>query len=184
MAKPYSEDLRRRVVAAALQGGVSGTKAAARFGVAISTANGWIKRYRATGSVAPGQISGHKPAALSGAHRDWLLERCTRGDFTLRGLVAELVAKRGLQVDYVSVWRFVHAHGLTHKERPSRPASATAPTYPGAGRNGYATRGGSIPSAWSSSMKPGPRRTWRRSGAGRLRDSACPAGCLMVTGTP
>lgn len=128
MAKPYSEDLRQRVVAASLQGGLSGTKAAARFGVAISTANAWIKRFRATGSVAPGQIGGHKPATLSGAHRDWLLERCARGDFTLRGLVAELAAERGLRVDYVSVWRFVHAHGLTHKKRPSRPASATAPT--------------------------------------------------------
>ena len=128
MAKPYSEDLRTRVVAAVLQGGLSGNKAAAQFGVAVSTANAWVKRFRATGSVAPGQIGGHKPATLSGAHRDWLLARCRTGEFTLRKLVAELATERGLRVDYVSVWRFVHAEGLTHKKRPSRRASATAPT--------------------------------------------------------
>ena len=37
-------------------------------------------------------------------------------DFTLRGLVAEL-AERGMQVDYRTVWEFVHAEGLTHKKR-------------------------------------------------------------------
>ena len=49
-----------------------------------------------TGSVAPGQIGGYRPKKLVGEHRDWLLQRCRDGDFTLRGLVAEL-ADRGLQ---------------------------------------------------------------------------------------
>ena len=73
-----------------------------------------------TGSLEPGQIGGHKPATLRGPHRDWLLARCKGGDFTLRGLVAELPAERALKVGYVSVWRFVHAEGLTHKK--TRPA--------------------------------------------------------------
>lgn len=128
MARPLSRDLRERVVRAVLDGGLSRNKAAARFGVAVSTANLWVKLFQATGMVQHGQIGGHKPAALSGAHRDWLLARCKGGDFTLRGLVAELVAERGLKVDYVSVWRFVHAHGLTHKKRPSRPANRAART--------------------------------------------------------
>jgi transposase len=38
------------------------------------------------------------------------------GDFTLRGLVAEL-GERGLMVDYRSVWEFVHAEKLSHKKR-------------------------------------------------------------------
>jgi putative transposase len=128
MPKPLSLDLRGRVVAAVVQGGLSGNQAAARFGVAVSTANAWAKRFRQTGSVAPGKVGGHKPAVLSGAHRDWLLARCGGGDFTLRGLVAELAAERGVAVDYVSMWRFVHAEGLTHKKRPWRPASSAAPT--------------------------------------------------------
>ena len=52
----------------------------------------------------------------TGPWRDWLLSRCREEDFTLRGLVAEL-GERGLQVDYRTVWEFVHAEGLTHKKR-------------------------------------------------------------------
>jgi putative transposase len=52
---------------------------------------------------------------LAGDLRDWLLERSKR-DFTLRGLVAEL-AERGVKVDYVQVWRFAHAEGLSFKKK-------------------------------------------------------------------
>jgi transposase len=55
------------------------------------------------------------PNILSGGHRDWLLARAAT-DFTLRGLVAEL-ADRGVKVDYVQVWRFVHAEGLSFKKK-------------------------------------------------------------------
>ena len=92
--KPYSMDLRERVVAAVDKGGLSCHKAAAQFGVGVNTAILWVRRFRATGSFAPGQMGGHKPKALSGKHRDWLLERAKVRDFTLRGLVAEL-AERG-----------------------------------------------------------------------------------------
>lgn len=116
MSKPYSVDLRERVVRAVEEEGLSRRQAAARFGVSYSAAIEWVKRYRRTGSLEPGQIGGHKPKKIAGAWRDWLLERCRKTDFTLRGLVAEL-AERGLQVDYRSVWEFVHAEKLTHKKR-------------------------------------------------------------------
>ena len=128
MARPLSQDLRERVVRAVLDGGLSRNQAAAQFKVAVSTANLWVRRFQATGSLGPGQIGGHKPATLSGAHRDWLLARCGSGDFTLRGLVAELAAARELKVDYVSVWRFVRAEGLTHKKRRPGPASRSVRT--------------------------------------------------------
>jgi transposase len=67
MGKPYSLDLRKRVVAA-IEGGMSRNQAAKQFGVAISTAINWMKRVDETGSVAPGQIGGHKPKAISGEH--------------------------------------------------------------------------------------------------------------------
>ena len=111
MGKPYSMDLRERVVAAVDPGGLSCHRAAAQFGVGVNTAILWVRRFRETGSVAPGQMGGHKPKKISGKHRDWLLERTKARDFTLRGLVAEL-AERGLKVDYRSVWEFVHAENL------------------------------------------------------------------------
>jgi len=103
MGKPYSMDLRERVVAAVETGGMSCHQAAAQFGVGVSTAIIWVRRLRETGSIAPGQMGGHKPKAISGEHRAWLLERTKAKDFTLRGLVAEL-AERGLKVDYRAVW--------------------------------------------------------------------------------
>ena len=119
MPKPYSIDLRERVVAAVETGGLSRREAASRFGVGVSTAITWVRRFRETGSVAPGQMGGHKPKAIRGAYRDWLIERCRRKDFTLRGLVAEF-AERGLKVDYRSVWEFVHAEKLSYKKNRSR----------------------------------------------------------------
>jgi len=75
MAKPYSMDLRERVVAAVLEDGMSCHASARRFGVAASSAIKWVQRVRETGSAAPGQMGGHKPNIPSGPNRDWLLER-------------------------------------------------------------------------------------------------------------
>jgi transposase len=115
MGKPYSIDLRERVVEAVKTGDLSCHQAAKQFGVGVNTAITWMRRLRETGSVAPGKMGGHKPKAISGAHRDWLLQRVKNGDFTLRGLVAEL-AEHGLEVDYRSVWEFVHAEKLSFKK--------------------------------------------------------------------
>jgi len=130
MGKPYSIDLRERLVAAVVSGGLSCNQAAKQFGVGISTAIGWVRRLRESGSVAPGKMGGHKPKAISGPHRDWVLQRIKDGNFTLRGLVAEL-AERGLKVDYRSVWEFVHAEKLSFKKnrggwrtRPPRRGAA------------------------------------------------------------
>ena len=116
MGKPYSGDLRERVVAAIKTGGLSCNRAAKQFGIAASTAINWMRRLRNTGSVAPGKIGGYRPKSISGEHRTWLLERIDEGDFTLRGLVGEL-AERGLQVDYRTVWNFVHAEKLSFKKK-------------------------------------------------------------------
>src|ERR1700730_17741016 len=98
MGKPYSVDLRRRVVAA-IEAGMSRNQAARQFGVAISTAIGWMQRVEQTGR----EVGGHKPKAIAGELAIWLSQRIGVGDFTLRGLVGEL-GERGLKVDYRSVW--------------------------------------------------------------------------------
>jgi transposase len=129
MGKPYSLDLRERVVAAVETGGMSCHRAAAQFGVGVSTAINWVRRLRKTGSVAPGKMGGHKPKSIAGEDRAWLLERTKEKDFTLRRLVAEL-AERGLKVDYRTVWSFVHAEKLSFKKKRggwrTRPARRRA----------------------------------------------------------
>ena len=135
MGRPYSMDLRDRVVEAVEKKGLSRRKAAERFGVSISTAIKWLARVEATGSVAPDRMGGRKPKLISGKHRDWLLERCRSGSFTLRGLVREL-ADRGLKVDYRSVWNFVHAEKLSYKKRRWSPAKEPARTLSVIGNDG------------------------------------------------
>ena len=132
MGKPYSLDLRTRVVAA-IEGGMSRNQAAKQFGVAISTAITWMRRVKETGSVSPGKMGGHKPKAISGEHAVWLAQRIRNGDFVLRGLVGEL-GERGLKVDYRSVWEFVHAEKPSFKKKrggwragSSRGRAATSP---------------------------------------------------------
>ena len=115
MGKPYSVDLRERAVRAVERGGQSCHAAAEQFGVGVSSVIRWVQRLRRTGSLEPGRMGGHKPKAIGGGHGEWLRERLKGGDFTLRGLVAEL-AERGLKVDYRSVWEFVHAEKLSFKK--------------------------------------------------------------------
>ncbi len=125
MAKPYSFDLRERVVAAVEKGGMSRRQAAAHFAVGISTVINWVRRFRETGSVAPGQMGGHKPKAIRDEHEAWLRERIRERDFTLRGLVGELAA-RGLKVDYRAVWNFVHAEKLSFKKNRARQRTGSS----------------------------------------------------------
>ena len=114
MGRPYSIDLRERVVAA-VTGGMSCNRAAKQFGVGISTAINWVQRFHETGSVKPDRIGGYRPKKIAGRHREWLMQRCGK-DFTVRGLVAEL-AERGLKVDYRTMWEFLHAEKLSYKKR-------------------------------------------------------------------
>jgi putative transposase len=79
MGKPYSIDLRERAVAAVEEEGLSRHEAAWRFSVAVSTVVNWVRRYRETGSVAPGQMGGHKPKAIQGEHEAWLRHRLGSG---------------------------------------------------------------------------------------------------------
>jgi len=90
MGKPYSTDLRERVVASVLEGGLSRNKAPAQFSMAVSTVVDWVKRYQETGSLEPGQMGGHKPKSIRDEHEAFLTERVRKGGFTLRGLCENL----------------------------------------------------------------------------------------------
>src|SRR5258705_10600619 len=59
MGKPYSDDLRERVVAA-IEAGHTREEVAKRYNMALSTVGGFIKRKRETGSVSPDKVGGAK----------------------------------------------------------------------------------------------------------------------------
>lgn len=119
MTRPLSNDLRERVVAA-VAGGASCRSVAARFGVAVSSVVKWSQRFRATGSVAPGKMGGHRKPVLD-PHRDFILERIGQTPhLTLHGLKDELAA-RGVRVSHNAVWLFLRREGLRFKKNPVRP---------------------------------------------------------------
>src|SRR5258708_14764710 len=63
MGKPYSDDLRERVVAA-IEAGHTREEVAKRYNMALSTVGGFIKRKRETGSVSPDKFGGYKTFTL------------------------------------------------------------------------------------------------------------------------
>jgi transposase len=119
MTRPLSNDLRERVVAAVL-GGASRRKAAARFDVAVSSVVKLMQRFRANGSVAPGKMGGHRKRVLL-PHRDFIQERLKETPhLTLHALKEELTA-RGVFVSHNAVWQFLRREGLRYKKNPARP---------------------------------------------------------------
>lgn len=118
MAKPYSQDLRDRVVAAVASGGTC-RSAAARFGLSVASVVKWSQRFRATGSAAAAKMGGWRPLRLK-SERDWLLARIAeKPDLTLRAVMVEL-AERGTPASYRAVGRFFKHEGITFKKKPAR----------------------------------------------------------------
>ena len=118
MARPYSNDLRERVVAA-VAAGRSCRAVAVVFGVSVASVVKWSQRQRATGTAAARPMGGHRKRLLE-PHRAFLLERlATVPDLTMPALVAELAA-RGVAVHPVTVWRMVRSSGLSFKKNTVR----------------------------------------------------------------
>src|SRR5205085_4577004 len=118
MARPYSKDLRDRVVGS-VAGGRSCRATAALFGVSVASVVKWSQRFRATGSAAAYKMGGWRQLLLK-SEREWLLARIAeKPDLTLRAVVAELAA-RGTPASYGAVWRFFAHEGISFKKNPAR----------------------------------------------------------------
>ncbi len=124
MVRPYSLDLRERVVAR-VGAGHSVREVAETFGVSPSSVVKWSRRYRATGSVAAKPMGSGLKRLLLG-HRDWLLQRIAEAsDLTLRELVAELHARK-VKASYGSLWRLLDDEGISFKKKPARQRARAA----------------------------------------------------------
>jgi transposase len=88
--------LRRRVVDAVLEGGMSRNAAAKRFGVGIASAIRWVWRFQATGEISPVPTGGDRRSNRIEAHRDYLLGLNRRQpDITLLEIQDRLIANSG-----------------------------------------------------------------------------------------
>jgi transposase len=154
---PYSQDLRERVISFVALGG-SARAAAVRFDVSVSSAIRWVQRWRAEGHARPRAMGGDRRSRL-GEHRARVLQLVAQQpDLTLQEIRSALAAS-GITVGLSTVHRFLGAHKLTRKKRPYTRPSRTARMSPRLGASSSAASRRSIPSAWSSSTRPGPPRT-------------------------
>jgi len=124
MAKPYSMDLRERALAR-VDRGQNASAAARALDLGESTVIRWVARKRATGSVAPGQMGGHRPYLIEGQDADFLRSRFAEGDVTIKQLVKEL-ADRDIAVDARTVWAFAGREGFSFKKNRTRQRAETS----------------------------------------------------------
>lgn len=115
MGKPYSDDLRDRVVTA-MAVGRSCRDVGAAFNVAPSTAGNWYRQYRHTSSYSARPMGGDRRSKLL-RHADWIAERLVATPELTLDEVQEDLARRGVLVSYSSVWRTVKRLGLRHKKK-------------------------------------------------------------------
>ena len=126
MTRPYSDDLRERVVGA-MQAGESCRSVASRFGVAPSSVVKWRQRAARTGSVSPARMGGYRRPILEPC-RAWLLEQVQACPHITLAMVQKRLAERGIAASHDTVWRFLRGCGLSYKKRRWSPMSVSART--------------------------------------------------------
>jgi transposase len=124
MGRPYSQDLRDRVIAA-VEAGQSRNAVAERFDLSVSCVVKWLQRYHREGSKKPRKIGGYRPLALA-EHRVFVLGRMAeKPDLTISALTEELAA-RGIKVGRYAVWHFLQHERLSFKKKPARHGAGPA----------------------------------------------------------
>jgi transposase len=122
--RPYSDDLRARVVAA-VAGGCSRRAAAERFAVSAPSAVRWVALHDETGSVSARRRGGKSHSPLE-PHASWLLELIAQEpDLTLAEIVQRLL-DRGVHTTDSSLDRFFKRHKVSFKKNSARSRAGTA----------------------------------------------------------
>ena len=116
MPKPYSEDLRRRVVHAVEQQQMSVEETASTFQVSPSLVEKLLRRWRTEQTIAPRPHAGGRPSPLAAAHtqlRTWIAEQPDR---TLDEMITLLAAHQQVTTSRPALSRQLAALGLPRKK--------------------------------------------------------------------
>jgi len=124
MAKGYSVDLRKRVIAALDRGGLTDEEAAKLFQVGEATVHRWKRLRRETGGLEPRPYGGGYPPRIS-ADQEQLVRQMVaeQPDLTDQEAAWEFHRRTGTSVSRATMGRTLRKLGLTRKKRPSRPPS-------------------------------------------------------------
>src|SRR5664279_663144 len=124
MAKPYSQDLRGRLVLAVLSG-QSRRNVARSFDVSASCVIKLMQQWETTGDCLPRKFGGHKRHALA-EHEDQVRALvAAQPDLTITALWKKLTALK-IKVGRSAVGRFLLHLKLTYKKNAARGGTAKA----------------------------------------------------------
>lgn len=119
MPVSYSEDLRRRVIAAWLAKEGSQRQVAQRFKVSLSFVRNLLRHYRESGQIEAKQRGGYEKPTIQNEHlsmiKSWVEEK---NDLLLRELCDRFAERTGIEVSITTMHRAVEKLGLRVKKKP------------------------------------------------------------------
>ena len=150
MTKPYSADLRVRVVEA-VDEGATRQEAAERFGVSVSSAVRWHQVWRHEGAIGAKPYGGSRSPLED--HAEALLAVIEEHpDLTLDEIVA-VMRKRQIPGSRTALFRFLARHAVTLKKKSFTLPSSSGRMWLAPAGAGYASRACLIPPTLSSLMR-------------------------------
>jgi transposase len=127
MARAYSQDLRDRIIDAALAG-TPARHAANRFGIGVATAIRWVRQARETGKRTPDRQGSPRRSKLD-PHCEFILGLVEKTpDMTISEMLECLAAEHGVRACRATLWKFLDRNGLTFKKSRHMRANRTVPT--------------------------------------------------------
>lgn len=126
--KPYSMDLRDKVLTAYDRKQGSQRVLADRFGIAPATVQNWLRRRRQTGAAEPRTAPGGTPKLDAEAQSKLRAIITADTDGALHEWAGALCEHTGVRLHESTVWRYAGRFGLTRKKRRPAPRSASVAT--------------------------------------------------------
>ena len=158
MPKPYSADLRERVLLAD-EAGVPPAAVAERFGVGLATVYLWRQQAHTEGRRCAKPHGGGRARGIDPAGEAIVRALVAeRNDRTLDEYIEQLAARGGPRVSRPTLCRALRRLGLWRKKRRCAPASKIAPTSRRSGPSSARRSGSSTPKSWSLSTRPASPR--------------------------
>jgi transposase len=120
MTRPYSVDLRERVVEH-VEAGASVRAVAQMFSVSPSFVVKISQKWRREAQLEPRPQGGDRRSAAIEEHGEWLLEQVAHTpDLTLDEIRLRLQEDRGFAVSISAIWRFFDRRGISFKKNRTR----------------------------------------------------------------
>lgn len=121
VVKPYSMDLRERIVCAVLSGG-SQNSVAAQFGVCVKTVQRYVQRHH-QGELSPRKPPGATPRVSAQQEPELIALMQERSDWTLESMAEEWERRSGVRLPRSTFHDHLVRLGGRYKKRVALPKS-------------------------------------------------------------